>query len=253
MSRSTQQSPGVPVSFTVNNYLSQGAAKALSKVAIPMNSEYLTFKIFPDKVSAEDFSEVLKLAGIDYYIEEDALVFDASYANNPLSKDYAIKVRHSDFKSAGKAYDDYFAGQVGQAPPEHYLFNFSDEELLEVLARPDEWGPFDYQLSKEILRQRGIEVSDHKIAILKAERYKQLAKPESESVSNIAAYYIISIIFFPVGIIIGWTWGYSKKQLPDGYKVYAYNEKVRSHGRTIFLISIGIFFYLVISTIMKSR
>lgn len=65
-----------------------------------MNEEYLRFKIFPDNITAQEFAEVLKQNGIDYVIEEDALVFDASYANNPLNKDYAITVKHSDFKKS---------------------------------------------------------------------------------------------------------------------------------------------------------
>jgi hypothetical protein len=199
-----------------------------------MYSPYVTFKIFPDKDSAEDFSEVLRLAGIDFEIEEDSLVFDPSYANNPLNKDYVVKIRQSDMSAATKAYADYFEKQIDQAPPDHYLFEFTDQELEEILAKPDEWGTFDYLLSRKILSQRGIEIPDEKLALLKAERYKQLAQPESENISNIAAYYVISILIVPVGIIIGWIWAYSKKQLPDGNKIYAYNQTVRKHGRILF-------------------
>jgi hypothetical protein len=223
-----------------------------------MNQEYLRFKLFPDKATAEDFAEVLKQNGIDYQIDEDALVFDPSYANNPLSTDYAIMIKQSDFKQASHAYDEYFARQLDEVPDDYYLFSFTDDELLEILAKPDEWGSFDYQLAKDLLKKRGVDVTKEKTERLKADRYYQLAQPEGESVKNIVAYYIVSILvvlifFFPIGMIIGWVWGYSKKQLPDGYKVYNYNETVRDHGRNIFLISMILFVLTVILRVIGVR
>lgn len=215
-----------------------------------MDEEYLRFKLFPDKQAAEDFAEVLLQNNIDHKIEEDALVFDPSYANNPLAKDYVIGVKQRDFKAASLAYDEYFAKQLTGIPGDYYLYTFTNDELQEILAKPDEWGGFDYQLAQELLRQRGIEITKEETEYLKAERYKHIAQPEDEPAKNVVGYYIISILFFPVGIIIGWVWGYSKKQLPDGYKVYAYNERVRSHGQTIFLIAMILFSLTVLSKIL---
>lgn len=203
-----------------------------------MSEEYLRFKLFTDKPTAEDFAEVLKQNGIDYKIEEDALSFDASFAHDPLARDYVIAIKQADFKSAALAYDKYFAEQLGDVPEDYYLLQFTDDELLEILAKPDEWGSFDYQLARELLKKRGVEVSKEKTDRLKTDRYYQLAKPEGEKVKNIVGYYILSLLILPIGWIIGWTWGYSKKQLPDGYKVYAYDETVRKHGRIILFISI---------------
>ena len=163
-----------------------------------MNEEYVRFKLFPDKHIAEDFTEVLKQNGIEHRIEEDALVFDPSYANNPLARDYVIMVKHSDFKTATQAYHDYFAKQLDDVPKDYYLFAFTDDELQEILAKPDEWGSFDYQLAQDLLTKRGVEVTKEKTDRLKADRYKQLAQPEGEPVKNIVGYYIISISFFPV-------------------------------------------------------
>lgn len=218
-----------------------------------MNEEYLRFKLFPDKQTAEDFAEVLKQNNIDYKIEEDSLVFDASFANHPLAKDYVIAVKQPDFKNASAAYDEYFAKQLNNIPADYYLLQFSDDELLDILAKPDEWGSFDYQLAQELLRERGVTITKEKTDRLKADRYYELARPEGEAVKNILGYYIISILFFPIGWIIGWVWGYSKKQLPDGYKVYAYNEKVRSHGRIIFLIAMLLFVLTVILRVVNTK
>lgn len=218
-----------------------------------MNEEYLRFKLFPDKQTAEDFAEVLKQNNIDYRIEEDSLVFDASFANHPLARDYVIAVKQSDFKEASSAYNEYFAKQLNDVPEDYYLLQFSDEELIDILAKPDEWGAFDYQLATALLRKRGIDITKEKTDRLKVDRYYELAKPEGEDAKNIVGYYIVSILFFPVGWIIGWIWGYSKKQLPDGYRVYAYNERVRLHGRIILIISIAVPALTVFLRILDAR
>ena len=218
-----------------------------------MSEEYLRFKLFPDKQTAEDFAEVLKQNNIDHKIEEDSLVFDASFANHPLARDYVITVKQSDFKDASNAYDEYFAKQLNDVPADYYLLQFSDDELLDILAKPDEWGAFDYQLATALLKKRGIDITKEKTDRLKVDRYYELARPEGEDAKNIVGYYIVSILFFPVGWIIGWIWGYSKKQLPDGYRVYAYNERVRLHGRIILLISIAFPVLAVILRVLDVR
>jgi hypothetical protein len=204
---------------------------------LAMHEEFLRFKQFPDKQTAEDFAEVLKQKNVEYRIGEDALVFDPGHAFNPLNKNYVITIKQTDFKAASNAYDEYFAGQLNQVPEDYYLFSFSDDELMEIIGKPDEWGAFDYLLAQDLLKKRGVEISRDKTDRLKADRYKALAQPEGEPVKNIVGYYIISILFFPAGIIIGTVWGYSKKLLPDGYKVYIYNKDIRRHGRIIFIIS----------------
>ncbi len=215
-----------------------------------MRDSYLTFKLFNDKETAEDFAEVLKTASIEFFIEEDALVFDASYANHPLNRDYAIKLQQKDFAAAAKAYDDYFESLVDKTPADYYLFSFTDSELKEIITKPDEWGSFDYLLSQRILNERGIIISEEEKQSLKSERYKALRKPEQETKSNIVAYYIVGILFFPIGIIIGWVWGYSKKTLPDGKIVRAYDRNTQAHGQTIFIIAICLFVLIILSKIL---
>ena len=211
-----------------------------------MSNQFLTFKSFLDNETAKDFAEVLKQKKISYFIEEDTLVFDPSYAFNPLNKEYLIKIRQRDFKEATLSYEEYFQKNLDKVDRDYYLFEFSDEELKEIIAKPDEWGSFDYQLAQKLLKQRGIEVTEIEKNELKAKRYKELAKPDKERTANIILTYIICFFFFPIGIILGWVWGYSKKTLPDGRRVHVYSESVQNHGRIIFLMGMVIFVFTVL-------
>ena len=197
---------------------------------------FLTFKAFTEKSIAEDFSKVLEENGIEFLIEEDALVFDPSYANNPLNKEYLVKIRQTDFIKAGKAYENYFLGYLDQVPVDYYLFEFSEEELMDIMQKPDEWGSLDYMLAKKLLLQKGIDFSTAEAESIRTDRLKELSAPSTETTSTIFFAYIICFILFPLGLILGWIWGYSKKTLPNGDKVFSYSVSVRNHGRNIFLL-----------------
>ncbi len=197
---------------------------------------FLTFKAFNEKSIAEDFSNVLEENGIEFLIEEDALIFDPSYANNPLNKEYLVKIKQTDFIKAGKAYENYFQVYLDQVPGDYYLFEFSDKELLDIIQKPDEWGSLDYMLAKKLLSEKGIIITTGEAESIRSTRLKELSAPSSETGSTIFFAYIICIILFPLGLILGWIWGYSKKKLPNGDKVFSYSISVRNHGRNIFLL-----------------
>src|SRR5829696_5214646 len=188
-----------------------------------MTDTHAIFETFNDKETAEDFADVLKANGIEFHIEEDAPEFDVSYAFNELDKDYHIMVRHEDFKRARTAYEDYFKDKLDNTPPDYYLFSFPTNELQEILAKPDEWGAFDYLLAEKILHDRGVVITHEEKQALKTERLQKLQEQKKETPKNIIVYYFFSLLFFPFGIMIGWAWGYSKKTLPDGQKVSAYD------------------------------
>lgn len=211
-----------------------------------MTENYSSFKTFNEKETAEDFAEILKEYGIDFYIEEDVLEFDPTYANNALDKDFHIMIKQEDFGKAKQAYEAYFAKGLHNAPPDYYLFSFSDEELKEIMAKPDEWGTFDYLLAEKILKDRGISITETEKQTLKTERYKVLQEQQKEKPSNILLYYIFCLIVFPIGILIGWAWAYSKKTLPDGKKVAAYDSDIQRHGKIIFALALALFVLVVV-------
>jgi len=210
-----------------------------------MTANYSSFKTFNDKETAEDFAEILKEHAIDFYIEEDVLEFDPTYANNELDKDFHIMIKQEDFGKAKQAYEAYFKKGLDNAPPDYYLFSFSDDELKEIMAKPDEWGTFDYLLAEKILQDRGIGITETEKQTLKTERNKILQEQQKEKPSNILLYYIFCLLVSPIGILIGWAWAYSKKTLPDGTKVAAYDSDIQRHGRIIFALSLVIFILIV--------
>jgi hypothetical protein len=203
-----------------------------------MSDTFLTFKVFSDSETAQDFADVLKQNDIAYFIEEDAWVFDPSYANNEFNKDYRLKLGQQDFERANKVLQDYYNAYLDKVDKDYYLFDFTDEELQDILAKPDEWGHFDYQLAQKLLVDRGKEVKPQETKELKAKRVNELSKPDMVKRCSIILGYILCFFFFPIGLFMGWNWGFSKKTLPNGQRVYMYDDNGQKHGRRIFAMGL---------------
>ncbi|MDN5202313.1 hypothetical protein QQ008_13085 [Fulvivirgaceae bacterium BMA10] len=50
---------------------------------------------------------------------------------------------------ADKVLEEFSQGQIINVDSNHYLYEFTDDELFEILMKPDEWGSIDYELSKK--------------------------------------------------------------------------------------------------------
>lgn len=211
-----------------------------------MTETFLTFQNFNDIELANEFAKLLDQQGIPYLVEENKKFLDSGFSNNVVP-DISIKLKPEDFLKANKALEDYYKTQLNEIDKDYYLFEFTDEELIEIIAKPDEWGRFDYQLAQKILRDRGKEVKPEIAGLLKTNRIKELAKPESVHRYLIYLGYVSAAVGGLIGIFIGWTFAYYKKTLPDGQRIYAYKEDVRNHGtRMLLLACISLVAFIII-------
>jgi len=202
-----------------------------------MTETYLTFQKFNDIELANEIAKRLKLYDIPYLIEDNKKFLESALSNYN-EPDISIKLKPEDFSKADRALEFYYEEQLQYVDKDYYLFEFTDEELIEIISKPDEWGHFDYQLAKKILKDRGKEINPAVAELLRTQRNKELAKPIAVHRSWIFTGYFTAIFLSIIGIAIGWTLSYHKKTLPDGHRVFAYTEKDRDHGTRILLIAI---------------
>jgi len=127
----------------------------------------------------------------------------------------------------------------------YYLFSFTEEELIEVLAKRDEWSELDFVLARRLLRERGYVFPREAIEQLRDQRVEELAKPQNERAAWVVFGYIFSAVGGLPGFIIGWALLMSRKTLPNGESVYSYSENNRKHGRWIMYAgALGAFFWI---------
>lgn len=192
----------------------------------------------------EDFKVAvakLKAAGIKYEINDKSfLMNDLSPAIRKFEID--LYINKTDFENADKTLLDKSENQ-------HYLYEFSDQELIDVVINESEWNKFDVNLANTILKERGKEISEDLLKSFKVQRIKDLSKPDESQRGWIMAGYLFAILGGLISIFIGYHLKTYKKKLPNGEKIYAFNESDRIHGNWIFILGIifgGIYFILKI-------
>lgn len=203
--------------------------------------ELITYKKFNEESDVEYLTDVLKANQVPFEVTVDRDSLDTLYGANHLTKYFYVKIRREDFEKVNSILFGLSEKELDSLDKGHYLFDFTDEELFEILSKPDEWSEMDYSLSKRILSVRGKDVNEHTIELLRKQRIKELSKPEEGHRLWIYAGYIFALLGGLLGIFIGWHLSTFKKTLPNGSRIYGYSQTDRSHGNNILIIGIVMF------------
>jgi hypothetical protein len=217
-----------------------------------MKEEFITFQLFHNRQVAEEMGAVLEREGIPYEVQESKRYFDPSFAFNKVDPEVNLKLLTEDFTRARKALEVVYSKQLAEVDPNYYLFRFKDEELMEIIRKPDEWGIFDHALAKKILSDRGIPVPDIAEKEVLSKRLEELRQPESVEPIWIGIGYMAAIAGGFFGILMGWLFSNMKKTLPNGDRVYVYNNADRIHGRRIMNIGLVVFAIFMIRVMISS-
>lgn len=226
-------------------------------------SEFVTYEKFATIGELKEFVELLQENSIPYELEDDIQLLDASFANPNHHRDYRIKLQQADFENVNELRNSIALLELDQVDPEYYLFDFTDEELIDLISKQDEWSPFDFQLAQKILKDRGKEISSQQMDELKNSRIKELATVEKHGIGGIVSGYIltafggvlsfviygyISTLLVLIGLIIGGYIVSSKKTLPNGERIFTYGDSDRKQGKIILIIGAPM---LIISVLMR--
>lgn len=203
-----------------------------------MTEDFITYKKFNNKNSADKFGRLLEQEKIKFDIENNSISFDVSFSNNSnFGCEFCVKIKKSDFEKVDEILLKKSEEDIQKIPGDYYLLSFSDDELIDVISKSDEWSTFDVALSKKLLKEKGKEVTPAEIEAIKNKRLEELAKPEKSQKTYIIAGYIFAILGGWLSLFIGWHLLSYKKTLPNGDKVYAYSEIDRRQGNRIFYLA----------------
>lgn len=213
--------------------------------------EFVTYEKFTTIEELKEFVELLQENNIPYELEDDVQIFDVSFANNNHHKDYRIKLYPEDFDRVNELRNNLADVELHEIDPDYYLFQFTNEELIDLISKQDEWSPFDFQLAQKILKDRGREISSEEIHALKEQRVEELSQPEKDSKPWVVIGYICAFLFPFFGIIMGIYMLSSKKTLPNGQKVNSFSQKTRDSGMIILLISCVMFALVIVLRLFR--
>ncbi|MFV8353208.1 hypothetical protein [Flavobacterium sp. XS2P14] len=205
-----------------------------------MKEEFIIFQKFNTESLAIDFGLLLNENKIENLLENISIKFDPILSNNEFGKEYCVKIKKIDFERTNVVLSEKTKAEINEIQDDYYLFSFSDEELIDVIEKSDEWNKFDVELAHKLLKERGNEITDEQINEIKKQRIVELSKPEEGQNIYIIIGYICAFLGGFLGVFIGWHLLTYKKTLPNGNRIYAYSENYRKQGNRILILG-GIF------------
>lgn len=139
---------------------------------------FLNYRQFTEKEQADALAEILNENNIAFEIVADRESLDSLYGDKLLKNAYFVKIQKEDFERADVLLLNLAKGQLANVEKDHYLFQFTNAELYEIMDRPDEWSEFDFLLAMKILSDRGLPVNHEKIMKSKQDKVETLSKKD---------------------------------------------------------------------------
>ena len=215
-----------------------------------MSTDFAVFKKFANLEQAQELGATLKKNGIENKLVNNSPQIDITFSGNTLQNEVQLLLLQSDFAKANEVLRTEAEKVIEQMDKDYYLFDFTNEELYEIIMKPDEWGAFDYTLAQKLLKDRGVTVDEELINSLRKQRVNDLAKPEEGQQPMVLVGYLLALLGGLLGLLVGWfLWTY-KKTLPDGQIVHAYSERDQKHGRNIFILGLVFLIFWVTFRLM---
>lgn len=206
--------------------------------------DFATYRRFSLLTTAEDLIELLKKNEIRFEFEDNSPAEDISATYGAVSQpEFVVKILKEDFKRADALLEKEAEEIIPTLDKEYYLYSFSNEELYDVIDNFDQWNTLDYVLAQRILKERGENMDGEVTREKKEHRLKDLSEPEPAMPGWLTMGYISAVLGGVLGMFIGYHHWKFKKRLPNGEKVFAYDEKSREKGRVIFYV--GLVFFIL--------
>jgi hypothetical protein len=120
-----------------------------------MQSEFIPYQKFTDAVLANALIEQLDEHGIEYLTDEEIGSFDTSMSTIGVSIRYVVKIKSEDFEYVNAQLKADDATHLEGIEDDYYLFDFTNHELKELIAYPDEYSDLDIVIARRILAKRG--------------------------------------------------------------------------------------------------
>jgi len=184
-------------------------------------NNFIDYKKFPSENSASDLILLLEKNKIIFEVEDRSLRFNL--IDDPTDDFFIVKIKLKDFKIVDELVQIQNESDIELLGEEHYLHTFSDDDILDAIANPEDWNKAELKLANTIAQQRKINISEKKINELKQINIKENKKKSSKLLKNtsnwlliIAVFSVINSFFLVAQVPIKFTIGLGATEFVNG-------------------------------------
>lgn len=163
---------------------------------------YIEFQRYPDLDSASELIDILETNEIEYQIDDTALRYDiAATSMNPLDKQIIVKIKDADLEKATKLFATIKNNVESDTYDDHYLYTFSDNDIIDVIANPDEWTAFEVDLAKKIFKDRELKPTAELIKSTRKTKIEEQTKNAIKKDNTIKGSYTWFLLIGVLSIV----------------------------------------------------
>jgi hypothetical protein len=188
---------------------------------------FIEFQRFPDFEMASELIDVLEANNIQYLVDDSAIHFDvAAISMSPADKQIIVRIREEDLEKANLLFANTTVQTTDNSSADHYLYSFSDNDILDVITNPGDWTEFEVNLAKNISKQRGLKPEAEVEEAAKDIRREELREPNKNTRKKyIKIFKAISAIFFIIALTL---------------RIFFVNRFIVNASYLIFAIAVGL-------------
>lgn len=219
------------------------------------NLQMETYQEFHSAADAKPLISILKSNRIVHEVEVPKQIMDNVMGGNPLSPTVFIKLRLEDFKRVNKLLEDDMFRLIQEGKVDlqaHFLYEAPEEELIDVLRKPDEWSIDTVVIARHLLQLRGVELSPEQIEQLRHKRLEVVQKPKKGSDGWIFALFLLgsggwvfvsfslAAYLATLAICLGMGYYFWKDITtgPNGERYLTFDQTTRNRGRIIMMLTL---------------
>ena len=172
-----------------------------------MEDQIITLKTYESTVDAMVDQELLRANDIDCFINNDQLVelypmfkaIDEGLKIVVFEKDFerALKIL-AEIKEDSNIRNKPVAQNAEEIAENHYLFSFSDTDIIDVVANPTDWTKEEQSIANQIIKHRGLVITPEDI---QTARNKKTEQEVSEKISEKKSPNRMYQWFFLIGFL----------------------------------------------------
>jgi hypothetical protein len=212
------------------------------------STSFETYQTFMSLEQAMEVVELLKEARIPYSLEKPVQLVDSVFTGAMLLPAAVLRIPGNYFSQLNELLENNASNNIasGVYDASHYLYDFSDEELIDVITQVEEWHPNDIILAKIILKNRGINITDSDISQRRKRHLTDLRKPKKGKpvlmIITFAACFIGAFMFtwLILALSLGMGYYYWKDTTidPEGKKFWTFDTETRYIGILMMVLSV---------------
>jgi len=155
-------------------------------------NDLIVLQKFPTLESAESLITLLNQNNIPYQIDDTGKRFSLVY--NPTGDFIFVKIQKSDLEKAQSILSEIDEDDSVSIGEDHYLYTFSDSDIIDVIANQSEWSKEEIKLANEIALQRKLDLSAETLKNAKKKKLEEEIRTEQKErgkIKNTANWFLI--------------------------------------------------------------